>query len=63
MNAVKIKESLLEIAERIKPTTTIEDVYQQLALLADIEISEEQEKEGQVFSQAQVEKLSKKWLK
>jgi hypothetical protein len=63
MTTVKIKQSLLEIASRVKPTTTLEDVYNQLALLADIEKSEEQERKGQVMSQSAVEKNAKKWLK
>lgn len=63
MTASKIKQSLLEIANRISPSTTIEDVYEQLALLSDIEKSEQQEKEGKVFTQKEVEKKAKKWLK
>lgn len=63
MTALKIKASLLEIAGRIKPNTTLEEVYEQLALLADIEKSEEQEKEGNIFTQSEVEKKAKKWLK
>ena len=62
MTTVKIKQSLLEIASRLKPNTTLEDVYQQLALLADIEKSEEQERKGEVMSQTTVEKRAKKWL-
>ena len=41
----------------------MEDVYEQLALLSDIEISEQQEKNGQVHSQEEVEKRSQEWLK
>lgn len=63
MTALKIKASLLEIAGRIKPNTTLDEVYEQLALLADIEKSEEQEKEGNIFTQREVEKKAKKWLK
>ena len=63
MSAIKIKQSLLEIADRVKPSTTIEDVYEQLAMLTDIEKSEEQEKQRKVFSQNEVEKKAKKWLK
>ncbi len=33
MNTTKIKQSLLEIANRVKPTATLEEVYEQLALL------------------------------
>jgi predicted transcriptional regulator len=63
MTASKIKKSLLEIASRVKSNTTIEEVYEQLALLSDIEKSEQQEKEGKVFTQKEVEKKAKKWLK
>lgn len=63
MTSSKIKQSLLEIVSRIKSDTTIEDVYKQLALLSDIEHSEQQEKEGKIFTQNEVEKKAKKWLK
>lgn len=63
MTALKIKQSLLEIAGRIKPTTTLEEVFQQLALLSDIETSELQEKQGKVITQSELKKKSKKWLK
>ena len=63
MSGLKIKQSLLEIANRVKRTTTIEEVYEQLALLADIETSEEQEKQGKVFTHKEVVKKAKKWLK
>jgi len=63
MSGTKIKQSLLEIANRVNSSTTIEDVYEQLALLADIEKSEEQEKQGKVFTNKEVVKKAKKWLK
>ena len=63
MSGIKIKQSLLEIANRVNASTTLEDVYEQLALLADIEKSEEQEKQGQVYTHAEVVKKAKKWLK
>jgi uncharacterized protein YbaP (TraB family) len=63
MSSTKIKQSLLEIAARVKPTTTLEDVYEQLALLSDIEKSEEQEKQGKVLTHAEISKKAKKWLK
>ncbi len=63
MSGTKIKQSLLEIANRVNSSTTIEDVYEQLALLADIEKSEEQEKQGKVFTHKEVVKKAKKWLK
>lgn len=63
MTGSKIKQSLLEIVNRVKSNTTIEDVYEQLALLSDIEKSEQQERESKVFTQKEVEKKAKKWLK
>lgn len=63
MTGSKIKQSLLEITNRVKSNTTIEDVYEQLALLSDIEKSEQQERESKVFTQKEVEKKAKKWLK
>ncbi|WP_421890034.1 hypothetical protein [Marinoscillum sp.] len=59
----KLKEHLMQIAGRLTPESTLEDVYEQLSLLADIEISEEQEQNGQVLTQAEVERQSQEWLK
>jgi hypothetical protein len=63
METQKLKDSLLKIAEKVDPNTTIEDIYKQLSYLADIEESEEQESRGEVLTQVTVEKLSKDWLK
>ena len=63
MESQKIKDSLIKIAEKVNNNTTIEDVYKQLSYLADIEESEEQEKNGEVLTQEEVEKISKEWLK
>ena len=63
MSGTKIKQSLLEIANRVKPTTTLQDVYEQLAMLSDIEKSEEQEKQGKVFTHSEVRKKAEKWLR
>ncbi|MEQ8553902.1 MAG: hypothetical protein RIC06_08425 [Cyclobacteriaceae bacterium] len=59
----KLKEHLVQIADRITPESTLEDVYDQLSLLADIEESEEQEQKGETLTQKEVEKKSKEWLK
>jgi hypothetical protein len=59
----KIKNSLLEIASKVNRNTTIEEVYEHLALLNDIEKSEEQEKEGNTLSHNSVKNKAKKWLK
>ena len=63
MSGIKIKKTLLQIANNVNSSTTIEDVYEQLALLADIEKSEEQEKQGQTFTHKEVAKKARKWLK
>lgn len=63
MNSDKIKEYLKQIADRVTPETQLEDIYEQLALLADIDESEDQESRGEVYSQDQVEDKSKGWLK
>jgi len=59
----ELKEHLIHIADRLTPDSTLEDVYEQLSLLVDIEISEEQERNGEVLTQAEVEHQSKEWLK
>ena len=59
----KLKEHLIQIADRLTPESTLQDVYEQLSLLADIEISEQQEQKGQVLTQFEVEQQSKEWLK
>lgn len=63
MTALKLKENLKQIADRINEKTSIEDVFKELSLLIDIEESEEQEKNGEIYSQKEVETLSKQWLK
>ena len=63
MKEVKLKEYLNQIADRLTKDSTLEDVYEQLSLLADIDESEEQVEKGEVLSQKEVEKQSKEWLK
>jgi hypothetical protein len=63
MNAERLKEYLKHIAENVTPQTQLEDIYEQLALLADIDESEEQEKNNEILSQDQVEDQSKEWLR
>lgn len=63
MTKQALKKSLLEIADKVKDNTSVEDIYKQLSFLLDIEESEQQEKNGQTLTQKQVEKLSAKWLK
>lgn len=59
----RLKEHLIQIANRLTPDSTLEDVYEQLSLLSDIEISEQQEKKGEILTQSQVELQSREWLK
>lgn len=63
MKTAKLKEYLYEIADKLTPESTLEDVYQHLSLLADIDESEKQVKEGEVMTQNQVREASAKWLK
>ena len=44
MKKVALKKYLIEIANKLTPETTLEDVYQHLSLLSDIDESEQQEK-------------------
>lgn len=59
----ELKEHLIRIADNLTPDSTLEDVYEQLSLLADIEISEEEERNGEVLTQSEVEQQSREWLK
>ena len=63
MRSTKIKEYLLQIADKVTPETTLEDIYNQLALLSDIEESEKEVEEGKIYTQDQVEQKAKEWLK
>lgn len=58
-----LKERLIDIANNLTDDATLEDVYDQLSLLADIEVSEAQEKYGETLTQEEVENKSKEWLK
>ena len=63
MTSEKLKEHLLQIAGEIKTDTRLEDIYGQLALLEDIEESEEEEKNNQTITHEEVIKRSAAWLK
>ena len=63
MSNKKLKESLLHIAKNVKPETQLNDINEQLALFEDIDLSEEQEKEGKVITHEEVIARSKEWLK
>ncbi len=59
----KLKEHLIQIADKLTPESTLEDVYDQLSLLADIEESEREERNGETLTQKEVEEKAKEWLK
>ena len=63
MKSEKIKEYLRQIADNVTPETQLEDIYEQLSLLSDIDESEEQELKGETLTQDQAEEQSKAWLK
>jgi hypothetical protein len=61
--ANKLKEHLLDIAGKITDETSLEDIYLQLSLLADIDESEEQEANGETLKHEEVVSKSGEWLK
>jgi len=63
MDGQKLKDYLIQIAGKITPETELEDIYKQLALLSDIDKSEEEEASGETLTQGEVEEKSKEWLK
>lgn len=63
MQGSQLKENLLRIAEQINEKTQLEDIYLQLALLEDIDKSEEDEKQGHVLTHQQVAEQALEWLK
>ena len=63
MKELRLKEYLNQIAERLTESSTLEDVYEQLSLLSDIDDSEEQVENGEVLGQKEVEAQAKEWLK
>ncbi len=63
MKEIKLKEYLGQIASRLTKDSTLEDVYEQLSLLADIDESQEQVQNGEVLTQKEVEEKSKESLK
>lgn len=58
-----LKEHLKTIANQLTPESTLEDVYEQLALLADIERSEQDEMEANVYSSSEVKEKLNEWVK
>ncbi len=50
MQGERLKEYLLQIAGQVNEKTELEDIYQQLALLDDIDRAEAEEREGETLS-------------
>jgi hypothetical protein len=63
MKQVALKKYLIQIAEKLTPESTLEDVYEQLSLLSDIDESEQQEKNGETLSQKDVQTMYREWLR
>ncbi|MBT0812231.1 hypothetical protein KIH41_13175 [Litoribacter ruber] len=63
MESAALKKYLIQVADQLTPESTLEDVIEQLSLLADIDESENDEALGNVISQDDLEKKSKEWLK
>ncbi|MBY0433123.1 MAG: hypothetical protein K2U26_03340 [Cyclobacteriaceae bacterium] len=62
MSTEKLKEYLHQIADQVDENTQVEDIYDQLALLTDIDQSEEEERRGDVLDHQEVVRKSKEWL-
>jgi hypothetical protein len=62
MSSEKLKEHLLQIASNVKRDTQLGDIYEQLALLADIDESEEQEKLAKVISHEEAFSRTRQWV-
>ena len=63
MDAKTIKGYLHEISEKVDDTTTIEDIYNHLALLREIDEAEEQMRMGLVVPHQDFKKMSQEWLR
>lgn len=63
MSSEKLKEYLHQIADSVNSETRLDDIYEQLALLDDIDQSEEQEKLRKVVAHEEVVARAKEWLK
>ena len=50
MTSEKIKEYLLQIAGNVNKETRLDDIYEQLALLNDVDESEEEEKRRSIIA-------------
>ena len=59
----KLKEHLNTLAGQLTPDSTMEDVYEQLAMLADIEKSEQDEQTNRLFTTSEVKARLDEWVK
>jgi len=63
MKKIALKNYLIKIADNLTAESTLEDVYEQLSLLSDIDESEKQEENGEILTQKEVQVKSREWLK
>jgi len=63
MKGAVLKKHLIQVAEKLTPESTLEDVYEQFSLLSDIEESEQQEKRGEILTHKEVQILSRERLR
>ena len=61
MSVLQLKNELLRILNKVNEQTDIEDLFKQISLLEDIFLAEKDIKEGNTFTQKEVEELSKTW--
>jgi len=59
----KLKEHLNTIVSQLTSKSTLEDVYEQLAMLEDIDKSERDEQDGRIYSTSQVKDQLEEWVK
>ncbi|WP_109829525.1 hypothetical protein [Reichenbachiella versicolor] len=57
-----LKDHLNTITDQLNPKSTLEDVYKQLAMLSDIEKSEQNEKPNGVYSSYEVKDRLNQWV-
>lgn len=58
-----VKEYLTEIVSKIDDKTTLEEVYELLALLEDVDTSEREIEKGNLLKNEEAKKISQQWLK
>jgi len=61
MSSERLKEYLHQVADQIKAETSLEDIYDQLALLSDVGESEAEVERGDVLTHEEVISKSKEW--